>query len=46
MREHFRNERFSDAIVDAIHEIGRVLAEHFPKTADGPNELPDEVVED
>jgi uncharacterized membrane protein len=46
MREHFRNERFSEAIVDAIHEIGRVLAEHFPKTADGPNELPDEVVED
>src|ERR1700682_2177518 len=31
MREHFRSERFSDAIVDAIHDIGKVLAEHFPQ---------------
>jgi uncharacterized membrane protein len=31
MREHFRNERFSDAIVDAIHDIGQVLSEHFSK---------------
>src|SRR6266487_3727996 len=31
MREHFRHERFSDAIVDATHDIGGVLAEHFPK---------------
>jgi uncharacterized membrane protein len=31
MREHFQNERFSDAIVEAIHDIGQVLAVHFPK---------------
>jgi uncharacterized membrane protein len=28
MREHFRNERFSDALVDAIRDIGSVLATH------------------
>jgi uncharacterized membrane protein len=45
MREHFRSERFSDAIVDAIRDIGRVLAEHFPKRSTSANELPDEVIE-
>jgi uncharacterized membrane protein len=30
LREHFRNERFSDALVDAIRDIGSVLATHFP----------------
>ena len=45
MREHFRNERFSDAIVDAIHDVGRVLAEHFPPKPGGGNKLPDEIIE-
>jgi uncharacterized membrane protein len=45
MREHFRNERFSDAVVDAIRDIGEVLAEHFPRKDRGGNELPDNVVE-
>jgi uncharacterized membrane protein len=45
MREHFRHERFSDAIVDAIRDIGGVLAEHFPKRSTSSNELPDEIVE-
>ena len=45
MREHFRNERFSDALVDAVHDIGQVLAEHFPRKDRGGNELPDNVVE-
>jgi uncharacterized membrane protein len=31
MREHFRNEKFSDALVDAIREAGEALAFHFPK---------------
>jgi uncharacterized membrane protein len=46
MREHFRNEQFSDAIVEAVRDVGRVLAEHFPKAGDRSNELPDEVAED
>ena len=33
MCEHFRNERFSDALVDAIRDIGKALATHFPKRA-------------
>src|SRR5438477_8000195 len=46
MRDHFRSERFTDAIVDAVVDIGEVLARHFPKTFDDANELPDQIVED
>ena len=46
MGEHFRNERYTDAIVDAIGDVGEVLARHFPKTFEDANELPDQVVED
>jgi uncharacterized membrane protein len=45
MQNHFRHEHFSEAIVDAVRDIGSVLAEHFPGRADGKNELPDEIVE-
>src|SRR5712692_1479948 len=45
MREHFRHERFSDAIVDAIRDIGGVLAEHFPKRSTSSNEPPDDIIE-
>jgi uncharacterized membrane protein len=45
MREHFRNERFSDAIVDAIHDVGAVLAEHFPRQGGDANELRNDVIE-
>jgi uncharacterized membrane protein len=45
MRDHFRGEQFSEAIVGAIRDIGAVLAEHFPGKGGGPNELPDEIVE-
>ncbi len=31
MREHFRNENFTHALIEAIHEIGKVLAAHFPR---------------
>ena len=31
MRTHFRNEKFSHALVEAIEEAGRALATHFPK---------------
>jgi uncharacterized membrane protein len=46
MREHFRNEKFSEAIVDAIREIGDALAAHFPRRSTSTGELADEVVED
>lgn len=43
MREHFRSERFSDAIVDAINELTDVLAKNFPRKPGDINELPDRV---
>jgi uncharacterized membrane protein len=47
MREHFRNEKFSHALVEAIEEIGKDLAVHFPKKPHGgSNELPDQIIED
>jgi uncharacterized membrane protein len=45
MREHFRSERFSDALIDAIKDIGEVLARHFPGKSGDQNELPDTVTE-
>jgi len=44
MREHFRNERFSHALAEAIEEAGKALAEHFPKRSTS-TELSDEVME-
>jgi uncharacterized membrane protein len=45
MRAHFRNEKFSDALVEAIEEVGKVLAAHFPRKGIAGNELPDQIVE-
>jgi putative membrane protein len=45
MRTHFQNEKFSDALIEAVNEVGNVLARHFPKTSDDTNELPDDVIE-
>src|SRR5436190_19973511 len=45
MRTHFQNEKFSHALVEAIQEIGKLLAAHFPKTLGNANELPDDVIE-
>jgi len=45
MGEHFRNEKFSDALIDAIHEIGHALATHFPRRSTSTGQLPDEVIE-
>jgi uncharacterized membrane protein len=45
IRTHFRNERFSDALIEAIREIGDVLASDFPKASEDTNELPDNVIE-
>lgn len=46
MRTHFREENFTDALVEAIQETGNLLARHFPKKKGAaPNELPDEIIE-
>ena len=45
MTDHFTNERFTDAIVDAIQELGAVLSRHFPRQPGSKNELPDDVIE-
>ncbi|WP_260482203.1 TPM domain-containing protein [Sphingomicrobium flavum] len=37
--------RISDGICDAIEDIGEVLAEHFPKTSEDTNEIPDKLIE-
>jgi len=45
MREHFRNEKFTDALVESIEEAGKALASHFPRRSTSTGELPDDVVE-
>jgi len=45
MREHFRNEKFSQALVEAIEETGTALASHFPKRSTSSDRLSDEIVE-
>lgn len=44
MVSHLRAQAARDAIVLAVEDLGRVLAEHFPlRPGDDPNELSDEV---
>jgi uncharacterized membrane protein len=45
MRVHFQNEKFSQALIEAINEVGKLLRTHFPRTSANANELPDEIVE-
>lgn len=45
IRTHFRNEKFSDALIEAVREIGDVLATDFPKTRSDTNELSDDLIE-
>jgi uncharacterized membrane protein len=45
MRVHFQNEKFSHALTEAVNEVGKVLATHFPRTSANANELPDEIIE-
>jgi len=45
MRTHFQNEKFSHALIEAISEIGKLLAAHFPRKSKSANELPDQIIE-
>ena len=40
-----REGRPGDGIVAAIERVGAVLAEHFPRSADDKNEIPDKLIE-
>ena len=40
-----REGRPGDGIVAAIERVGTVLAEHFPRSADDKNEIPDKLIE-
>jgi len=45
MQTHFQNEKFTDALIEAVEEIGDVLASDFPRTHKDKNELPDDLIE-
>ena len=40
-----REGRLADGMVAAIEKIGVVLAEHFPRSAEDKNEIPDKLIE-
>ena len=42
--EAIRDGRPGDGMVAAVEQIGAVLAEHFPRSADDTNELPDKLI--
>lgn len=44
MEEEFRAGRFEAGVVAGVAAISDLLAEHFPRTGTGPNELGDEPV--
>lgn len=41
-----RAGRFTDALIQAVEETGKLLARHFPPDTDNQNELPDRVITD
>ena len=46
MRTHFQNEKFSDAVIEAVQTVGSLLTGHFPKNVRDTNELSDQIVEE
>ena len=45
MLEQVRDGRTADGIIAAIEAVGAIVAEHFPRSADDTNELPDRLIE-
>src|SRR5579872_7184347 len=46
MTGHFKKGEFTQGIQHGVHKAGELLAQHFPRKSDGPNQLPDEVEHD
>ena len=46
MTGYFKRGDFTAGVLHGIGRAGALLAEHFPREPDGPNELPDDIVED
>src|SRR5438094_10369763 len=44
MESAFREGRFEDGAIDGIAAVSELLAQHFPRGAAGPNELPDQAI--
>ena len=44
MESAFREGRFEDGAIAGIAAINELLAQHFPRRATGPNELPDQPI--
>jgi putative membrane protein len=42
---HIKDGRVADGMIAAVEEVGKVLAEHFPRAQDDQNELPDRLIE-
>jgi putative membrane protein len=45
MLVHIRYGRIADGMVAAVEDVGKILSEHFPRSDDDVNELPDRVIE-
>jgi uncharacterized membrane protein len=45
MRNHFKREAFTDALVEGIDSIGTLLAQYFPRQKDDRDELSNEIIE-
>jgi uncharacterized membrane protein len=43
MMDHFRENHFTEGLVEAITETGKQLKIHFPYQTDDVNELPDDI---
>jgi uncharacterized membrane protein YgcG len=44
MEAHFREKRFVDGAVGGVEAVNALLAQHFPRSTPGANELPDRPV--
>ncbi|MFN8135910.1 MAG: TPM domain-containing protein [Bacteroidales bacterium] len=43
MMNHFRENQFTEGLIEAISETGTKLKKHFPHLPDDTNELPDDI---